>query len=651
MKRTSPSTGTSFPSYLCQICLSTYSTIGHLRRHEAVHAGQRLYGCHFCDQHFFRSDAARRHSRSCPSRGHRPMPPLRPRGKQKQSCDSCAKSKRACNRGHPCEGCQLSKVPCTYYRSTGNHEGPQLLQTTQETGASVQQLHGSVPAQFNQAGNKAAASGIPPQDPRMQFNFLLHYTTPGKDSLLDFFGSSTTTIIPTPTISMFSAPSSSSLMPSSSLLDFPDELEDLMQGNTFPVSDDFIWNSEISTPSIYPSLAYSSQLESRLQELISQLVTAQDKLSKRCDGDAPPFSEEVKNVLLTVPNLVDFTRLYFDHWHPNCPIIHLPTYNLETVSLPLLFAVFLIGAAYSSPRDTASLAVECGTLCEEFVFENYEVKSILRTEQGFERPTSLQTVQAAFLVAVLQTWQNGPEARKRMRKKRYSDIVTMARTLGYTSSKNMYATGIYPFNWLGYVEAEARTRAMAMIYLIDCHYTMFHGYPPRLMVSEMVGDIPSSDEAYAATDALVCEGYLLGTNEKPRASLVTSMAWLMGDEWDAVHHHGLTTHNLFMFLCALNNTIFLLKSTGMGMHNSGRVVQALDRWKILWDNHLGHVGPEFSKIGFYKNSLEFWQLAKLILKIEGSTEQMGLNNSVGTDEGSMLAINALIEKFQGVSIS
>ncbi|CAD6442342.1 5adcff4b-b7b5-4f5f-af1b-8c894e5f0d47 [Sclerotinia trifoliorum] len=651
MKRTSPSTGASFPIYLCQICLSTYSTIGHLRRHEAVHAGQRLYGCHFCDQHFFRSDAARRHSRSCANRGDQPMPPLRPRGKQKQSCDSCAKSKRACSRGHPCEACQLSKVPCTYYRSTGNHEGPQPFQTTQETGASLQQLHGSVPAQSSEAGNKSPAPSITPQEHRVKFDFLLKYTTPGKDSLLDFFGSLTNTIIPNPTISTLSAPSSTLFMPSSSLLGFPNELEDLMQGNSLPMLDDFIWNSETSTPSIDPSLLYSSRLESRLQELISRLAIAQDKIFKRCGGDAPPFSEEVKSVLLTVPNLVDFTRLYFEHWHPNSPVIHQPTYNLETVSLPLLFAVFLIGAAYSSPRDTASLATQCGTLCEEFVFEDDEVKSILRTEQGFEGPTSLQAVQAALLVAVLQTWQNGPEARTRMRKKRYSDIVTMTRTLGYTSSKNMYATGICPFNWLGYVEAEAKIRVMATIYLIDAYFTVFHSYPPRMMVSEMVGDMPSSDEAYAATDALVCEGYLIGTNEKPRASLATSVAWLMGDEWNAVHHYQLTTYNLFTLLNALNNTSFLLKSSAMGMYNSDRIVQALDRWKILWDDHIEHVGPEFSRIGYYKNSLEFWQLAKLVLKVEGSSEHMELNKSLQPDEGSLLAIYALVEKFQGASIS
>ncbi|ESZ92757.1 hypothetical protein SBOR_6869 [Sclerotinia borealis F-4128] len=419
------------------------------------------------------------------------------------------------------------------------------LQSAQETGTSVQESHGPVTIQYEQTSNNATASDIPSQDPRMQFNFLLHYTKPGKGSLLKFFGKPTTTNIPTP---INSSAISSSFVPSFPVPNLSSELDNFMQSVALPILDEYIWSSEINTPQINPSIQYSPQLEYRLQELRSKLITTQQKLFEHSDGDVPYFSEEMRSVLFTVTNLVDFTQLFFDHWYPNCPIIHQPTYNLETVSLPLLFVVFLIGAAYSSPRDTASLAVSCGALCEDFVFEDDDLKSLLRTERGGEDSASLQIVQAAFLVSVLQNWQNGPLARTRMCNRRYCEVVNIARILGLTSSRNMYATGIYPFDWIGYVEAEAKVRVMTLIYLVDSHYTLFNKFPPRLMIGEMIGDISSSDEAFAATDALVCEGYLIGTNEESRASLATSIEWLMGDEWDPIHHHGLTTLNLFTFL-------------------------------------------------------------------------------------------------------
>lgn len=209
---------------------------------------------------------------------------------------------------------------------------------------------------------------------------------------------------------------------------------------------------------------------------------------------------------------------------------------------------------------------------------------------------------------------------------------------------------------------------MTLIYLVDCHYTIFDSYPARLTVAEMIGDMSSSDEAFAATDALVCEGYLLGTNEEPRVSLAISMQWLMADDWDPFHHHALSTLNLFTLLnCkymtsyhletilltskALNATIFLLKSSSMWIYNSNRVSHALDRWKILWDNHIKEVGPDFSRSGFFKNSLEFWHLAKLVLKTEGVTGAIGTKTSIKVDIDTSTEMNALMEKFHGVSVT
>lgn len=94
-----------------------------------------------------------------------------------------------------------------------------------------------------------------------------------------------------------------------------------------------------------------------------------------------------------------------------------------------------------------------------------------------------------------------------------------------------------------------------------------------------------------------------------------------------------------------------MKSNSMWTYNSGRIIQALDRWKILWDDHLKKVGPEFARTGFFKNSLEFWQLTKLIIKTSGSTGQIVLDKPAEIDIDSMTAINALMTKFQGVSIS
>lgn len=396
------------------------------------------------------------------------MPEPRPRGKQKQSCDSCARSKRACNQGRPCEGCQLNNITCTYHRSTGNAGDLQPSQTIQETCPSLQQLPAPLSIKYEQANNSTVGPAIPPQDPRMRFGFLLNYTKPGGGSLLDFFGAPTTLGISTDPIHVTSTSLPFNFNPT---LDFSGELGHLLQDQSLPILETFLqdpalsvlgpyaWDDNSDTHYSSPSPQYSSSLEIRLQELMSKLITAHNRLSQRRDGDVPSFSEDMRTALFTVPNLIEFTRMFFDYWYPNCPILHQPTYNLETVSLSLLFVVFLIGASYSSPRDTAGLAGTCALLCEEFVFEGSELKKILCNE-GAHDPTSLQTIQAAFLVSVLHNWQNGTHTRQMMRRFRYCDVVTAARRLGLPSSTNPYATGIFPFDWVGYVAAEEKVRSV-----------------------------------------------------------------------------------------------------------------------------------------------------------------------------------------------
>lgn len=94
-----------------------------------------------------------------------------------------------------------------------------------------------------------------------------------------------------------------------------------------------------------------------------------------------------------------------------------------------------------------------------------------------------------------------------------------------------------------------------------------------------------------------------------------------------------------------------MKSNSLYKYNSDRIFKALDRWKILWDNHLKHVAPDFTRYGFFKNSLEFWQLTKLVLKTEGNTSRMTKSKPLEVDFDSMTEINELMQAFQGVSIS
>lgn len=74
------------------------------------------HGCPFCVRTFNRVDSARRHSRTCSSRGDRPLPPNAKRGRKLHACNECSQVKLSCDAKSPCARCTSRRLTCTYGR-------------------------------------------------------------------------------------------------------------------------------------------------------------------------------------------------------------------------------------------------------------------------------------------------------------------------------------------------------------------------------------------------------------------------------------------------------------------------------------------------------------------------------------------------------
>jgi hypothetical protein len=65
----------------------------------------------------------------------------------------------------------------------------------------------------------------------------------------------------------------------------------------------------------------------------------------------------------------------------------------------------------------------------------------------------------------------------------------------------------------------------------DLQFTVFYLYPPRFVLSELSGHLPSSDEAYEAVDSATCKE-LLRTGPNPnQLSLPAIMNILLYEDW------------------------------------------------------------------------------------------------------------------------
>ncbi len=147
-------------------------------------------------------------------------------------------------------------------------------------------------------------------------------------------------------------------------------------------------------------------LARRANEMVSQLSMTYDFIKKN-DPEAPvSFDKALAECVFTETNLRQFVRAYFHHLHWYNPIIHRPTFHIETAHLPLLLAVFLFGSLCCTPQDAALSAREFFDLAEEYVFSHPTLKRPVEDRgSGGGSSEEIEILQAALTIEIVQNPQ------------------------------------------------------------------------------------------------------------------------------------------------------------------------------------------------------------------------------------------------------
>jgi len=141
------------------------------------------------------------------------------------------------------------------------------------------------------------------------------------------------------------------------------------------------------------------------------------------------------NYLFTPSNITKLANLYFEFWHPHCPIIHQQSFNVESTPTPLLVAVVMVGAMYSQNDTDVSTAKLLLDLAELYIFsmddltDEYEIRQMLRAPASSTAesiPLSMlafQHLQAAYQMVCVQFWAGNMVSRKRTIDTKFGAVV------------------------------------------------------------------------------------------------------------------------------------------------------------------------------------------------------------------------------------
>ncbi|EWG44749.1 hypothetical protein FVEG_15716 [Fusarium verticillioides 7600] len=398
----------------------------------------------------------------------------------------------------------------------------------------------------------------------------------------------------------------------------------------------------------------------KTREIVS-IIKSRMTRTRSCSNSGIEWSPVVEQACLdffSPYNLHSFLRLFWSGWYPNSPIIHKPTFDSETEPAGLIASMAVLGACLSSDANDCVRAMAWLTPVEEVVFADnilYDDSIVATSDLVGDEVVAwdkLKALHAAYFICIAQNWEGSKEGRQRVRKYRYSRVVSVARSLGlYNLSLEKLDTS-FPTQqrWARFILLESMIRTSTYIYLLDSAFVLYYRLPPRIISLELNTGLVCPEACFQAESASECFLKLhMATKERPNQSRLTvsSAVRLLCSPHniDLNMFHNLSSFNMFTIISA----------TGLG------------RWIWLWqqgDHAVANsdsypVGSMWKRVGFMQHANEYYHLACAMLERWKFTErQIGgawgapLGSVQGIpkyDDGEMVQVKALIHDMENMT--
>ncbi|KAJ9294872.1 transcriptional regulator family: Fungal Specific TF [Paecilomyces variotii] len=287
----------------------------------------------------------------------------------------------------------------------------------------------------------------------------------------------------------------------------------------------------VSTPIPIADVHSLDTLSEKTHSIIASLRRT---VSGKCRSMSQSWSsvtEELCLKLFSPARIRLFLDLFWSQWHPNCPMIHKPTFDAETAPEELLCPMVVLGACTSPDIAHRKIAGFWFDIVEELVFTSplLDFECSRSYSCDCNRPVSrkkLQALQGAYCVCLYQNWDGSDKAKRRIRNQCFTVLVTAARDIGFESATHDQLEMNDPgqFDWGRWVVTEELMRTMSYIFLIDSAFAIFNNLPPRFVISELKLELCYPESCFQAECQNTCFQEIKRTSRPPNAKLSIASA-------------------------------------------------------------------------------------------------------------------------------
>ncbi|OJJ87445.1 uncharacterized protein ASPGLDRAFT_1176992 [Aspergillus glaucus CBS 516.65] len=383
-------------SLRCPVCSRAFGRQAHLERHALTHSTDYPFSCPFCDSKYKRSDALRRHWKTCNARlalGSQ-IPERTLSGKRKQACDRCADRKRACSQGQPCTGCLQYEAECTYQRV----KKPRITRDSNSSIGPIRQDRFDASKETSKAVHR--------------FDFLRNFThASGINQAYNYKRC------------LVSEPE---LPPEQTCVSNP-------WGFLFDDIEAILADDQLNTDLAFPDCLFAEDpvhLKAReIWDTFRPFIERNPTPTVLMTDIVEFFSPE---------NLVSSLDLFWDRWYPHCPIIHQPTFEISHCPVLLLSTMVLIGACTSPSLS----------------YRNETTGTSIDEQSDGQKVSVLQ---ATYFMCIMQKWDGNDAAKLRIQRNRFTAFVAATRAMGLARAthRNFSITSDFGTDqWHRYIENE-----------------------------------------------------------------------------------------------------------------------------------------------------------------------------------------------------
>lgn len=430
-------------------------------------------------------DVLQRHFRACKVRLQTgldiPALSRNPRGKRRKACDYCNMQKRACSSTQPCETCARRNEDCTYtYTQSTTPSDGEPTETSQDrqygsdfaSGSASLGLRHGISSQLRRPRVRSSVSAVSTASDGTGWTDWTDWAD-STDST-DWADWASDDLFQAQSAEQLQIDSFDSSSFASGLFSLPSASTEIKPGITFQYMKRFtqcsgLVNSfecgalserqrviaredgpaggtamatgahtlprtldlSISVPGDWPTQEDTRAMTASIVSMFRDVTLNKSRGSKISICWSPSVEASCYR-FFSGPDLARNLALFWSSWHPNCPILHKPTFSVAGSSPGLIASMAIIGACLSpchSDRATARILFDS---LEELVFlDDVLLDDSVSILDGADHKIRrrLQAIQAAYFVCVIQNWEGCKASSKRIRNYRYAVLLAVSSSL------------------------------------------------------------------------------------------------------------------------------------------------------------------------------------------------------------------------------